>query len=175
MKNKRLFISVNGEEAIPAHELFSRALFGKEPMDNCLKQLNTSVPIKTIHGHSSGIMDGFAKIAKEPLTPENKARVDELESYFEKTEGPIVLFDFGFALEDSSHEPENETLLSSYPEERLNGNPFALIHENGTGVAYWSPKTGLVFYVPHDAELVEVIRSKPIQGNLEFTIKERII
>jgi hypothetical protein len=160
MKNKALFISVDGGDSVPARVLFSRALPGQEPSGDCLKQLDASAPIKVIHGHSSGIMDGFRKIAKGPLTPENRARADELESYFERAEGPIVLFGFGPA-------GVEETLLPSYPKKRLRGNPFVLIHENGTGVAYWNPKTGLVLYVPHDAELIEVIQAKPIQGMIQ--------
>jgi hypothetical protein len=168
LKNKAFLISINGGEYLPAHELFSRVLSEKDLAGNCLKQLNEAAPIKVILGHSSGIMDGFARIAKEAFTPENKARADELESLFERTEGPIILFDFGLAFEGDEHAPEKETLLPAYPKESLGGNPFILIHKNGAGVVYWNPKTGLVFYLPHDAELIKIIQVKAIKGILEI-------
>lgn len=138
----------------------------KSGTGNCLQQLNALTPIKVISGHPSGIMDGFGKIAKEAFTPENKAKAAVLESYFEMTLGEIFLFDFGLAYEDSSPGPEKETLLLNYPKTRLNGNPFILIHENGTGVVYWNPKSGLVFDVPHDEEIVKIISLKPFKEPL---------
>lgn len=167
MKNKTLFISIDGAEAIPFHELFSRTLPVQRQSGDCLKQLVGPAPIKVIRCHSSGIMDGFRKITKDPLTPENRARAEELESSFERAEGPIVLFGFGPA-------GEEETLLP-YLKERLRGNPFALVRENGTGMAYWNPKSGFVLYVPHDAELIEVIQAKPIQGRIQFGDEEQKI
>jgi len=175
MTKNSLYGSIDGGESRPLVDLFSETLNqsakDQSKTRNLFEQIKFLPLVSVFHGHSCGIMDGFRKISREPLSPADQKNADQLEGYFEMTSGLLLAFVFPLDSEDNIPREANVIVFSDYPKKRVGKNPFVFIHENGDGVIYWNPRNGLVFAVPHDQEVVEVRECKPLDKTILISSK----